>query len=106
MSCHVGTSPIVKARKNHGCNWCGESINKGTKYESTFIVWDGDAWTRKMHPECAEAERAYDYDGDTVQYCGQFQRGHTHEPNWSTLSDGVAHGCPACIKQANDAAKT
>ena len=45
----------------------------GTKYEATFIIWEGDAWNRKMHPECAEADRSMDY--DEILYEGQFKRG-------------------------------
>ena len=95
---HQSESKTIVARKRHRCHWCGERIEKGAMYESTFIVWEGDPWTRKLHPECADAERAYDYDGDTLYYEGQFQRGHVHEPNWSTVADGVSIKCPGCIK--------
>lgn len=94
---HQCEPKTVKARKAHRCHWCSERIEAGSSYESTFIVWEGDAWTRKMHLECAAAERTYDYDGDTLYYEGQFERGHNHEVNWSSVEDGVRNKCPGCI---------
>jgi len=97
---HRSEPNIRKARKNHRCNWCGCIIRPGEKYATTFIVCEGEAWRSKLHLECQAAEDAFDFDGEVLYYMGQFQRGHNHEPNWSTLADGVAHGCPACIKQS------
>jgi hypothetical protein len=100
---HTSTPEKRKARKPHRCDWCSERIEKGTTYENTFQVCEGDAWRSKMHLECGEASRKYDYDGDTISLDGQFQRGHIHEPNYyaeEDLADGVADGCPGCIKQA------
>lgn len=94
----MGEPRTITARKAHWCHWCGEKIEKGTPYESTFIVWEGTPWTRKLHPECAEADRAYDRSDDTLYYEGQFQRGHAHEPNWSTVAAGISVGCPGCMK--------
>ncbi len=88
----------VTARKAHGCSWCGQAINKGEKYESTFIVFEGDAWKRKLHLERAEANRAYDYDGEPLYYEGQFQRGHNHEHNFDTVERCAKDDCPACIR--------
>jgi len=96
---HNGTEEPRKARKRHGCNWCGQSIPSGTVYENTFIVCEGVAWRSKMHVECGEACRAYPYDGDTIDMHGQFQRGHIHEVNWGTVEDGVHIKCPGCIKE-------
>ena len=93
---HQGTPEHRKARCHHRCNWCGERIDMGTLYENMFRVCEGDAWRSKLHLECAGAAAAYDYQGDTIQLEGQFQRGHIHEPNWSSVADGVACGCPGC----------
>ena len=98
---HQSEAKTIVARKPHRCHWCSERIEKGSKYERTFIVWEGDPWTRKLHPECADAERAYDYDGETLYYEGQFQRGHVHEPNCGSVADGVSIKCPGCIAMAN-----
>lgn len=96
----IGPVRTITARKHHRCHWCGQRIEKGTSYEVTFIVWDGSPWRRKLHPECGEAERAYDYEGDELYYEGQFERGHSHEPNWSTREHGIEIGCPGCKREA------
>lgn len=96
---HLGTPQTKTARKKHRCSWCGENILRGERYKSQFVVWEGDPWTKKMHMECADAEEVYDFDGDVISYDGSFQRGHSHELNWSSAEDGVAIGCPGCIKE-------
>lgn len=94
-----GDEVLVTAKKVHNCSWCGEAILKGEKYERTFIVYEGDAWTRKLHVECAKANVAYlKTDYDELFYEGQFERGHSHEHNWDTLPRQAADGCPACIE--------
>lgn len=42
------------ARKEHRCDWCGQKIEKGEKYEYSFIVDGGDNWTFKNHLSCRE----------------------------------------------------
>jgi hypothetical protein len=97
---HQGEPKIRTARKQHHCHWCGEVIEKGQQYETTFIVHEGTAWKRKLHLECAAAERTYDYDGETLYYQMQFQRGHNHGPNsWVTAEIGAKDGCPGCIAE-------
>lgn len=44
----------VKARKEHSCFCCGETILKGTKYVKRTGV-DDEIMTMKMHPECEKA---------------------------------------------------
>lgn len=102
---HYGELLLVTARKTHTCSWCSERIPKGSQYVSRFTVCDGDAWTMKMHPECSKAESSYDYDGDTLDFPQQFQRGHTHESNYySTLLEGLAEGCPGCQRELEEVA--
>lgn len=98
MSDHSGTTLAVVARKRHSCAWCGGTITKGMIYDKQFIVSEGDPWTKKMHRECTKAQATYDFEGDTLYYSGQFERGHNHEPNWSTVEQGVKIGCPGCIE--------
>jgi len=40
------------ARKTHICNWCGENIEKKTKYEFWVGIIDHEFNSTKMHPEC------------------------------------------------------
>ena len=96
---HNGTEETRKARRRHSCNWCGGSIPAGTIYENKFQVCEGAAWRSKMHVECGDASRAFDYNGDTIALDGNFQRGHTHEWNWDTVENGAKAGCPGCIKE-------
>ena len=43
-----------KAIKEHQCNYCGEKINKGEKYNSQTNVYDGDIYTWKSHKNCTD----------------------------------------------------
>ena len=45
------TTPTAK--KKHRCNFCGQPINTGEKYEAQFIVNDGDAFAWKTHSSCS-----------------------------------------------------
>ena len=49
------SNALVRARKQHVCDWCGEKIEPKTKYWRWFGVVEGDASTTKMHEECSEA---------------------------------------------------
>jgi hypothetical protein len=99
MSDHQGEPQVVTARKNHKCHWCGDLIQKGSRYETWFIAYEGSAWRCKMHPECSEGNRCHDYDGDDLCLVGQFQRGHSHECGDCTTEQGVMIECPGCIKE-------
>jgi len=88
-----------KARKIHRCAWCSELIQMGEVYSCSFVVCDGDAWTKKIHLECEEAEASYDFKGDVHYYEGQMERGHTHERNQDTPYNCARFlDCPACLK--------
>jgi len=44
-----------KARKNHRCYWCGETICRGETYVRWGWAEDGKMSTVRMHPECYKA---------------------------------------------------
>ena len=55
-----------KAKKHHYCEWCGERIEIGEKY-NRYRSYDGsEAYTIKMHQECYAASLDNNfYDGET-----------------------------------------
>lgn len=55
MSDTIDERIVKSARKNHVCNWCGESINKGQSYHYWAGVHEGEFGTCKTHPECEAA---------------------------------------------------
>lgn len=59
----------VTAAKPHKCSWCGEVIEKGTKYVTWARLGGYDAGVVKMHEECYEAHADGDYE-DFVLYEG------------------------------------
>lgn len=40
------------ARKQHRCDYCGNCINRGEKYEISTLRFEGELYEWKMHPEC------------------------------------------------------
>ena len=48
-----------KARKDHQCIWCGQTILKGTVYRSERSVYDGSMQNHKWHMECDLDARSY-----------------------------------------------
>ena len=48
------SSSTPTARKNHKCNYCGDVIPKGEKYESSFMKAFGDVYEWKNHIQCSE----------------------------------------------------
>lgn len=53
------------ARKNHRCEWCGESIPAGEKYVRYVGMWESEFQNWAMHQECHDAASMSDdiYDG-------------------------------------------
>lgn len=43
---------IRTARKDHTCNYCGDVIHKGEKYDYSKLVQDGELYEWKCHLEC------------------------------------------------------
>lgn len=48
------------SRKNHICDWCYETIEKGTKYATWF--WFEEQSNTKVHLECENAIHQSDYE--------------------------------------------
>ena len=51
------TTPV--ARVPHQCIWCGEVIEKGTRYHHERSIYDGHFQNHKWHPECLDAFHDY-----------------------------------------------
>lgn len=47
-------STMRKARKEHRCRECGNTIKPGEMYEYTVIVFDGDFSTKKTCEKCSD----------------------------------------------------
>jgi hypothetical protein len=75
----LSTDHITKARKRHGCVWCGTLIEKGEPYTKYNGTYDGDFQTSKFHPECDKAYYRDESieDGDEL-YPGVCRRGMTY----------------------------
>lgn len=56
MSTCLSSIDGVKARKQHRCTLCGESILAGSLYDIRTGVDGSDLWTMKMHQECHSHE--------------------------------------------------
>lgn len=53
------SSNLVKARKNHTCDWCGGKIEVGTTYRKQFLK-DDEPYTWKNHIYCEEIASCLD----------------------------------------------
>ena len=47
----------VKARKSHRCDFCGEKVNIGERYDIRVGADHHGLWTMRMHPECHKYEQ-------------------------------------------------
>ena len=65
MSYHCFSNKEVKARKQHKCIWCGESINKGDSYQHEKSIYDGRFQNHHWHIECDSDAYEYFKYGDT-----------------------------------------
>lgn len=54
MSYTLLSQTTPKARKEHRCIWCGETILKGKQYTAERSVFDGEMQNHHWHPECLE----------------------------------------------------
>jgi hypothetical protein len=64
---------VRKARKNHFCDWCAETIKKGYPYSTWFTF--GESTTTRMHPECYKACYLADLYDEELPTAGTFRRG-------------------------------
>ena len=81
MSTHLSTDRPV-ARKEHVCDWCGETILRGERYARWNGIFEGDFQSNPMHTECDKAAQTYFRDiaiaGDGYMP-HEFKRGSTDE---------------------------
>ena len=63
MSTVLSQSDGIVAHKKYRCDLCGETINKGDKYDRRTGCEDG-MWTMHMHPECHAYESYETVDSD------------------------------------------
>jgi len=50
-----GTGSHHRGRKEHRCEWCGETIPKGDLFYHFVGMWEGEFQNWRMHEECHEA---------------------------------------------------
>lgn len=53
MSITTLKTAVHTARKKHQCDFCRGPISPGEKYECSTLVYDGDLYQWKSHPECS-----------------------------------------------------
>ena len=54
------SSTKPKARKEHKCGWCGLTIGKGEKHESSVLKSEGEIYSWRNHFRCAEIAHKLD----------------------------------------------
>ena len=71
------THKDVVARKEHRCDWCGETIKKGEKYHYETFVFEGKVYDWHSHLSCSRVVSAiWDYvDPDYGMSEDDFQQG-------------------------------
>lgn len=55
MSDFCAPFKLVRARKRHVCDYCGERIQQGESYFRQFVVYEGYPGTWREHTECHAA---------------------------------------------------
>lgn len=55
MSYQLLSESTPKARKQHRCIWCGQSIEAGTVYRHERSMYDGNFQNHHWHLECDAA---------------------------------------------------
>lgn len=59
-----------KAAKDHTCDFCNGAIKKGTRYEISVMVFEGDIYRWKSHRHCnalINVLEIQDYDGNGIE---------------------------------------
>ena len=59
-----GNTVVRKARKDHRCYECGETIAKGTRYEYVSGIWDGEPGAYKTCLSCVEIRNHFACEGE------------------------------------------
>lgn len=83
--CEVWKIEQRRARKEHACDACGETIQPGHVYANHFTVFRGDAENVKR---CLKCETIYQHlcsleDDADFQPDIRLACGHTYEENWN-----------------------
>lgn len=55
MSYALLSETTPKARKEHRCIWCAETILEGERYRREKSIYDGNMQNHAWHLECSEA---------------------------------------------------
>jgi len=58
------TNKIVKARKEHKCDYCGKTIEVEEQYRTAFLADGGDSWTWDNCLECEAFVDKFKLSGD------------------------------------------
>lgn len=91
--CGDGEAPSVftecerKARKQHRCDCCHETIAPGQRYGNTFGVWDGNPETVKRCSRCqAIYEHLVDLSSDPEYSIAlRLDCGRTYQEEWGDM---------------------
>lgn len=76
-----------KARKEHTCDACSESIRPGARYLRTFVVHDGNAYSIRRCERCqaihAHLSARIRAEGDSEEFCDdELNCGHDYRDRW------------------------
>lgn len=98
MGTATNVEHIAKARKTHGCSWCGERIEIDQPYSRWRWFDGGDASTVRVHPECNAALHDMSVElGESIEFFpGENPRG---------CYCGFDPACPKCRKPPADEVK-
>lgn len=85
-----------KARKQHKCDWCRRTIEKGDTYIKAFGVWQGNLQNRKDCNECHNLINAMSHDKDYRDYV--YNDGFDDETLMEFHQEKI---CPLCTHYEN-----
>lgn len=84
MYCGDKTAHTKKRGKIHRCDWCGQNIELGERYETWLYFDAGDRVSVYAHAECGKAwDKASLEEGDFVISCMDNERPE-HSPQLPT----------------------
>lgn len=87
MSITTLKTAVHTARKKHQCDFCRGPISPGEKYECSTLVYDGDLYQWKSHPECSTVASEL----DMYDYCDD--EGVTHDDFVCSIDQYVYDEC-------------